>query len=170
MVQTISRWLLPDAENTGNPVKMWWDRLSPRPGGKRLFSAAVGRMAPYTGSVGAQIIELAPGRSQVVLQDRPALRNHIRCVHAIALCNLSELAGNIAVVYAMPDDTRFIVAGLSIDYIKKARGTITATCEVDLPDVWSRHEIPVTVQMRYPDGDVVATASLRTLVGPKKRA
>jgi len=38
-------------------------------------------------------------------------------------------AGNVALAYSLPDDGRFIVSGLEIEYVKKARGTITAIGE-----------------------------------------
>ena len=61
------------------------------------------------------------------------MRNHLDCVHAIALANLAELAGNVALVYSLPDDARFIVSGMEIEYLKKARGTITAIGEPPVP-------------------------------------
>jgi acyl-coenzyme A thioesterase PaaI-like protein len=151
-----------------NIVRDAWDRLSPWPGGKRVFSRILGQAAPYTGTVGARVEELSRGRSRVVLHDRRAVRNHLRCVHAVALVNLAEITGNIALAYGLPDDARFIVAGLSIEYVKKARGTITGTCDADLPQTSERREYPVEVILRDEAGDVVAKATLRTLVGPKK--
>ena len=47
-------------------------------------------------------------------------------MHAIALVNLAEIAGNVAISYTLPGDARFIVAGITIDYVKKARGTLRA--------------------------------------------
>ena len=46
-------------------------------------------------------------------------------MHAVALTNFGELTGNVAMAYTMPDDARFIVAGLSIEYVKKAYGEVT---------------------------------------------
>ena len=68
---------------------------------------------------------LRAGYAEVVMQDKRAVRNHLDCVHAIALANLAELAGNVALAYSLPDDARFIVSGIEIEYVKKARGTIT---------------------------------------------
>ncbi|MCB9731672.1 MAG: DUF4442 domain-containing protein [Deltaproteobacteria bacterium] len=151
-----------------NLVRELWDKLAVVPGGKRAFSAVVGRMAPYTGSIGASVVELSPGWAKVVLRDRRAVRNHLQCVHAIALANLAELCGNVAMAYTLPDDARFIVAGLSIEYVKKARGLITATSECPIVDSSAREEFEVPVTMKDAAGEVVATATLRTLVGPKR--
>jgi hypothetical protein len=53
-----------------------WDRLSGLPFGKRLFSWAVGRTAPYTGSVGGVFTDVRPGFARVQLRDRD--REHRR--------------------------------------------------------------------------------------------
>jgi uncharacterized protein (TIGR00369 family) len=160
--------LRPDVEARGNFVRTAWDRLAPVPGGARLFSAMVGRAAPYTGTIGARVEELREGYARVTLRDRPSVRNHLRCVHAIALANLAELTGNVAVAYTLPDDARFIVAGMSIEYLKKARGTLTATSRPDVPRKSVRAEYPVEVEIRDAAGELCARATLRTLVGPKK--
>jgi acyl-coenzyme A thioesterase PaaI-like protein len=160
--------LLPSIDDPGNPIRDAWNRMQGLPGGKALFTRMIGTMAPYTGTMGAKVEELSPGYSRVSLPDRRAVRNHLRCIHAIALANLAELTGNVAIAYSLPDDARFIVAGMSIDYGKKARGTITGECRCPVPDSAERREYEVPVTMKNAAGEVVATATLRTLVGPKK--
>src|SRR5512142_3268747 len=116
-----------------NWIRQGWDFLSQVPGGKVLFSRLIGAMAPYSGSIHAHVNEVRDGYAEVTLADRRGVRNHLDCVHAIALANLAELAGNVALAYSLPDDARFIVTGLEIDYIKKARGKITAIGEPPVP-------------------------------------
>jgi acyl-coenzyme A thioesterase PaaI-like protein len=158
------------ARSDRNLVREWWDRLAPLPLGKRLFSIAVGQAAPYTSTIGASVEALRPGYAEVHLRDRRAVRNHLSSVHAVALVNLAELCGNVALAYSLPDDARFIVAGLSIDYVKKARGTIVATSECPIPQTSARQELAVPVEMRDASGEVVARCTLRSLVGPKAKA
>ena len=150
-----------------NLVRDLWDKLAAVPGGKRAFSAVVGRMAPYTGSIGASVVELSPGWSKVLLRDRRAVRNHLQSVHAIALANLAELCGNVAMAYTLPDDARFIVAGLSIEYLKKARGTLTAEATLAPPATSERREYEFESTIRDASGDEVARAKARWLVGPQ---
>ena len=163
------RDLVPSVEKHGNFIRDSWDRLRKVPGGRAIFSRLVGVAAPYTGSMGARVTELARGTATVELPDRRRVRNHLDCVHAIALANLAELTGNVAVAYTLPDDARFIVAGMSIDYLKKARGTITGTATCPLFDSSAREEYEVEVSLRDRRGEEVAHATLRTLVGPKTR-
>lgn len=154
-------------ESSVNVVRTAWDRLSALPGGKFVFSRLIGRMAPYTGTIRAQVVELREGYARVTLADRTAVRNHLACVHAIALANLVELTGNVALAYTLPDDARFIVAGLSLDYVKKARGTITGECHCPRITSNQAEEYEVHVLLKNADGQVVTEGTLRTLVGPK---
>ena len=101
------------------------------------------------------------------MSDRRSVRNHLDCVHAIALANLAELAGNIALAYSLPDDARFIVSGMEIEYVKKARGTIRAIGEAPVPRSNARAAYDVPVTLRDESGEEVARAVLHSLVGPK---
>lgn len=151
-----------------NALRDLWDRCRRLPGGNRVFSRLVGFAAPYTGTIGATIVELERGRAVVTMRDRAGLRNHLRSVHAVALANLAELTGNVALGYSMPDGARFIVAGMDLKYIKKARGTITGRCECPIPESNVRAEYIVPVTLHDASGDVVVRANLHTLVGPTR--
>jgi len=151
---------VPALDGSRNVIKHAWD----------LLSRLVGTMAPYTGSIHAQVTTLREGYAEVQLADRRAVRNHLDCVHAIALANLAELAGNVALFYSLPDDARFIVSGIEIEYVKKARGTITAIGESPVPRTSARAAYDVTVTMRDAAGEEVAHAILHSLVGPKPGA
>jgi acyl-coenzyme A thioesterase PaaI-like protein len=153
-----------------NVVRAQWNALSRVPGGKAVFSKLVGRMAPYTGTIDARVEEIRLGFARVTMRDRRRIRNHLSSVHAVALVNLAELTGNVALAYALPDDGRFIVSGISIEYVKKARGLIVATSDCPVPQSSERCEFEVPVTMRDASGEDVARAVLRSLVGPKKKS
>ena len=159
---------VPRLDGNRNLIKQAWDLLQGLPGGKVVFSRIVGRMAPYTGTIHASVAVLRVGHAEVVMADRKAVRNHLDCVHAIALANLAELAGNVALFYSMPDDARFIVSGMEIEYLKKARGTITAIGESPVPRTSQRAQYDVPVSLRDASGEEVARAVLHSLVGPKQ--
>lgn len=161
--------LNPKAISSGdrNVVRQGWDLLSPLPFGKKLFSRAIGMAAPYTSTIDAKVEQLRVGYAEVRMFDKPSVRNHLACVHAIALANLAELTGNIAISYSLPDDARFIVAGMSLEYLKKARGTLRATSECPVPATSERNEFVVPVSIWNALGEEVTRAELRTLVGPK---
>lgn len=157
----------PRLDGGRNLLRQAWDLLSGMPGGKLVFSRLVGRMAPYTGSIHATVTVLRAGYAEVEMADRRAVRNHLDCIHAIALANLGELAGNVALAYSLPDDARFIVSGLEVEYMKKARGTITAVGESPVPRTAARAQYDVPVTLRDASGETVARVILHSLVGPK---
>ena len=94
--------LLPDINDPNrNVLREMWNRLSALPGGRRAFSKFVGMAAPYTGTIHAHVEELGrradgSGFCKVSLEDRRSVRNHLNSIHAIALANLAEVAGNLA--------------------------------------------------------------------------
>ena len=158
---------LPRLDGRRNLLRDAWNLLAGMPGGKVVFSRLLGRLAPYSGSIHATVTVLRAGYAEVHMPDRRAVRNHLDCVHAIALANLAELAGNVALMYSLPDDARFIVTGMDIEYSKKARGTITAVGELPIPRTVVRAQYDVPVTLRDAGGEEVARAVLHSLVVPK---
>lgn len=146
-------------------IREGWRALHGVPGGRRVFSRLLGLAIPYTGSIGAEVLTLEPGYARVALDDRRAVRNHLDSIHALALANLGELTGNLALVAALPDNGRFIVTKLAIEYKKKARGRIIAECRCDPPKSAERREYELPVTLRDDRGVVVAEVVLTTLVG-----
>lgn len=162
----VSATATPDAAGTGRVLRLW-QRLRGWPGGRWLFSRQVGRIAPYTGTISARVRELAPGYAVVEMRDRRRLRNHLRSLHAIALMNLAEETSGLAMLAGLPESARAILTALSIQYVKKARGTITGQCRCSLPDGSREEEVRLPVELKDCGGDVVARAEARWKVGPR---
>ena len=148
----------------GGTIALWWKRLSRVPLGRTLFSILIGRMARYTGSIGARIQELGPGYSRWTLTDRPSVRNHLKSIHAVALVNLAEVASGTAMLTALPPGTRGIVTGLSMQYLKKARGTLTAECRCSVPEVNGQTNYDVHADIHDEAGDIVAKGTVTWLL------
>ena len=151
-------------------LRQTWQRLSPLPGGKWLFSRLLGRMVPYTASIGATVTALEPGFAQVELRDRRRVRNHLDSIHAVALMNLGEVATGLAMLVGLPPTVRGIVTGLSITFLKKARGRLTAECRCPIPTVTADQAYDAEATITDAAGDVVARATAHWRLGPKPGA
>lgn len=149
---------------------MLWNRCVRIPGGRWAFSRLLGLMIPYTGSIGARVEALQPGHARVTLRDRRAVRNHLGSIHALALANLGEVTSGLATIMALPPGTRSIVTELSIDYLKKARGTLTAESRVSVPaSISAPTDVVVTAEITDAGGDAVARTRVRWRLAPPNK-
>jgi acyl-coenzyme A thioesterase PaaI-like protein len=99
------------------------------PGGKKMLSRYMGKLIPYTGSMPFEIEELSSSHSVVSFQEERKIRNHLNCIHAIALANLGEFSTGALCMARVKPNENFILVNLEIDYLKKARGKISAKCQ-----------------------------------------
>jgi acyl-coenzyme A thioesterase PaaI-like protein len=154
--------------NNDGIIMTWWRRLSPLPAGAWLFSLALGRIAPYSGTIGGRVEQLRPGFARVRLRDRRRVRNHLRSIHAIALINLGEIATGLAVLSTISGDMRGIVTRIEADYLKKARGELIAEAEFSLPaELDENTACQVEATLRDASGDAVTRVRASWLIGYK---
>ncbi|WP_232549318.1 hotdog fold domain-containing protein [Propioniciclava soli] len=114
-----------------------WQRTQRLPPGvgTRLFSAAVALKAPYFRTVLPHVRVLEPGRCVVTAPVWWGVRNHIGTFHAIAACNLAEVAMGMLAEATVPPTHRWIPKAMTAQYQAKTRGGLTATASLDpLPD------------------------------------
>ena len=149
-------------------LRSTWRGLSAMPGGKWAFSKLFSRFIPYSGSVAPEILELSPGRAVIAIEERRRVRNHLRCVHAIALANLGEMSTGLALGFGMPAGTRSILVRLSCEYLKKARGRLVATAEAPAVASSETRDYEVTSLIRDGQGEVVAKTVAVWKVGPDR--
>lgn len=144
-----------------------YDKLKFFPLGKWLFSKAVGLRAPYFSSISPYVEEYRAGYAAVRIPDRKRVHNHIGTVHAIALCNLAELCGALTIDSLMTGNLRWIPQGMTVRYIKKARGTICGKCELQ-PDDIKEGSVIATVKAFNRQGELVFEAKIDFYVSHSK--
>lgn len=155
-------------ESPGQRMLEMWDRVTRWPGGRWLFGVMLTRQVPYTASIRPRVLELEPGSCRVAMNDRRSVRNHLRSVHAVALTNLGEFTGGLAMLTAVPPETRGIVVGLDTEYLKKARGRLVAECRCDPPPVTEATDFEVITTICDASLDVVARTTARWRLGPRE--
>jgi acyl-coenzyme A thioesterase PaaI-like protein len=147
-----------------------WGWLSRWALGRWLFSRLLGWVVPYTGTVRARVELLQTGHCRVSLRDRRRVRNHLGSIHALALANLGEMASGLAMYSVLPANLRGIVTALSVEYLKKARGTLVAESRCALPQVSEPVEHVLESLVRDSAGDVVARCQVRWRLSPRPPA
>lgn len=137
--------------------------------GRWFVARAIRWRAPYFASIAPRIELLEPGRCVVRMCDRRAVHNHIGTVHAIALCNMAELAAGLATDAVIPDSLRWIPKGMSVRYLHKAVGTMTATARVLAVGARAEaHEVHALVEVRNAQEEVVFDADITMWIAPRK--
>ena len=107
---------------------------------------ALGLMVPYSGTIRPLVLLLEPGSAVVQMHDRRRVRNHLSSVHAAAMLNLAEQTGGIATSISIPGDARMIITRVTLDFLKKARGTLVSTGRCEVPTTNERSELDVEVE------------------------
>lgn len=146
-----------------------WSWFGGHAAGRLVFSRIVGKLIPYTGTMGAVVEEIDRGRSLVRLDDRRLVRNHLGSIHAVALANLGEFATGSAVLTATPAGGRAILKSLKAEYLKKARGTLRASASVEPMTTVEKKDLSVRAEIKNEAGEVVAVVEAVWLVGPIKK-
>ncbi len=106
-----------------------FNRFKSYPAGTWLFSRGLCTAAPYFKSIRPHVTELAPGLARVHMRKRRAVENHLHTVHAIAMCNMAELAGGLVTDVSVPKGARWIPSGMTVEYLAKAKTDLVATSD-----------------------------------------
>ncbi|MEO8669919.1 MAG: hotdog fold domain-containing protein [Tahibacter sp.] len=148
-----------------------FQRLGGSAAGRWLYSRLICWRAPYFASIRPLVELLEPGRCRVRIRQRRRVQNHIGTVHAIALCNMAEMAGGLATDATIPDSMRWIPKGMSVRYLRKATGTLRAVAQVPVVvDMLTAQELHATVEVRDASNEVVFDADITMWVSPRKGA
>ena len=145
-----------------------WNKTTALPQGKRIFSLLFAQKAPYFATIHPRFVEIRPNYAELVIPKRRRVHNHLKTVHAIALCNGLEAAMGALAEATIPADRRWIPQGMDISYTAKATSDITCVAETD-PGQWTSDDpnLPVRVRGVRDDGTVVIEGVIKLWVTPK---
>jgi acyl-coenzyme A thioesterase PaaI-like protein len=135
-----------------------YNKLQGLPMGKYVFSRIVCLMAPYFKTIKPRFVELKPGYGKITMKNRRAVRNHLKSVHAVAMCNLCELAGGTTLDVTLPPHLRWIPRGMEVEYIKIAKSNLTGTCIISDKAIKGKGSLPVMVSVTDTSGTEVMKA------------
>lgn len=128
--------------------------------GSESFSQAVGQGAPYFSTIDPQVVELKPGYCKVILKNQKKVHNHLGTVHAIAMCNAAELAGGMTTEVSIPDGSRWIPAGMTVQYLEKAKTDLNVICDATDVDFSQPGDVVVHVGAFNEEGTKVFCADI----------
>lgn len=138
-----------------------WERFASMPGGKWLFSTLVCLKAPYFSTIRPRIEELRSGYCRVRIRKRRRVQNHIGTVHAIAICNMAELAAGTMTEVTVPSTHRWIPKGMTVQYLKKANSDLVAVATPQRAVDWADPtDFIVDVVVRDRQGEEVFKAAI----------
>lgn len=150
-----------------NKILKLYESLSSKPLGRWLFSKIIAFKVPYFGTISSTITVLEPNHCQCVIKKRRAVHNHIKTVHAIAVCNGLELAMGMMAEASIPKHLRWLPKGMDVNYIAKAGSDIRCVAVVS-EGVWQPGDVVVDVAA-YDINDVaVVTGQIKLWVSEKK--
>ena len=153
-------------------LKMYND-CSKYPFGKAIFSFLYSTHVPYFLTISPMVQEMKPGHASISLKQKWLLHNHIKSVHAIAVCNLVEACMALVAEASIPSDLRWLPMGMDVSYEKKAYGKLTASSDIDPQTFFKLDKYPgpvaVPVIVKNEIGDIVTTAKVRLWISKIKK-
>ncbi|MGB3212209.1 MAG: hotdog fold domain-containing protein [Desulforhopalus sp.] len=137
--------------------------------GNEIFSKEICDRAPYFSTIAPQFVDLKPGYSEVTMPNTRAVHNHLGTVHAIAMCNLAEIAAGIMTDVSIPETYRWIPIGMSVRYLAKAKTNLRGIADGSNIDWGTPGDKEVPVSITDTEGTEVCTAFITVKVSQKKR-
>lgn len=147
-----------------------WNSFKNKPAGKWTYSKLLCLKAPYFSSISPVFEELKPNYCEIKIKKHRAVLNHIGTVHAIAMCNMAELAGGTMTDVTVPSTHRWIPKGMTVEYLKKAETDLVAIAKpVEENFKWSQgSDYLVSVEVRDTANNIVFKALITMWVSAKK--
>lgn len=126
---------------------------------------------PCFATITPRFVALEPGRCEVRIADRRRVHIHLGMIHAITLCNRAELSAGVMTEATIPPGMRWIPRGISVEYLKKAVGTLHAGAMRDAAAILAAEGYAwlVTVEVSDVEGHLVFRARITMWLSPSAR-
>lgn len=137
--------------------------------GNSSFSQKICEIAPYFATIDPQFVDLRPGYAEVTMPNTPKVHNHLGTVHAIAMCNLAEIAAGLMADVSIPESCRWIPIGMSVRYLAKAKTDLRGIADGRAIDWENPGDKDIPVHITDALGLEVCSAIITVKVGLKKQ-
>ncbi|WP_306360305.1 hotdog fold domain-containing protein [Nocardia sp. CC227C] len=148
-----------------------WKKLPDNRLGHALFSLGMVARVPYFGTVLPSVVRLEPGLCEVTAPKWFGIHNHLGTFHAIAACNLAEVAMGMLSEATVPTTHRWIPKAMNVQYLAKADSGLRAVAALpEVPDfdtIIEGRDLIVPVSIYDKTGLEVVHADITTWVTPK---
>ena len=96
------------------------------------------------------------------------VHNHLGTVHAIAICNLAEIAAGLMTDVSIPENFRWIPIGMNVQYLAKATTNLKAVADGSNIDWQTPGDKKVRIAVTDTNELEVCRATITVKVGLKK--
>lgn len=148
-----------------------WKRLPDNPIGHTLFSLGMVARVPYFGTILPNVTVLEPGHCEVSAPKWFGIHNHLGTFHAIAACNIAEVAMGMLCEATVPTTHRWIPKSMNVQYLTKANTGLRGVAKlVEIPDfatITEGTDLVVPVNVYDKSGTEVVHADITTWITPK---
>lgn len=152
-----------------NKLVQTYNKFKRLPFGDVLFSKAMCFAVPYNKSISPVITRLEPGLVEVNVKNKRKVRNHIKTVHAIAMCNMCELAAGFVMETSIPSQFRWIPKDMQVKYLKMAKTDLTVFLRLENVDWQDSMDLPLKIEVKNEYGNIVLRAVITMYITQKNR-
>lgn len=151
-----------------SPILKLWKILGGNNLGKWLVSKVICYKAPYFSTIKPLLVTVNPGYVELKFKKRRAVLNHIKTIHAIAMCNAAELAGGTCLDVSLSSTMRWIPIAMQVQYLKKATTDLIAKCRIDNYQWNQAQDVVIPVSIYNTSNEKVLAAEITMRLSQKK--
>lgn len=130
-----------------------------------IFTKKVCEIAPYFSTIDPLFVQLEPGYAEVTMPNTKSVHNHLGTVHAIAMCNLAEIAAGILTDVSIKTNHRWIPIGMNVSYLAKATSELRGIADARNLNWDEVGEKDITVNITDTAGLEVCRAIVKVKIG-----